>query len=118
MARSQTSGRVDDNIETIKKRFLTYQNDTMPIIEKYDQEQKVKKIDSTVTVDEVFAKVCEAFAPLEGQAGAGAQKVVTVTTQHEDKSSLDRFDHPSHLNFPVIWRYSKPPLALAKVLVQ
>eukprot|EP00966_Prymnesium_polylepis_P023800 548404-Prymnesium_polylepis.1 len=30
LARGQTSGRTDDNIESIKKRFVTFKNESMP----------------------------------------------------------------------------------------
>ena len=30
--RAKTSGRVDDKIEVIKKRFHTYNNETQPVI--------------------------------------------------------------------------------------
>ena len=32
LERSKTSGRNDDNIEALKKRFATFRNETMPII--------------------------------------------------------------------------------------
>ena len=31
--RGKTSGRDDDNIESIKKRFVTFTNDTSPVVE-------------------------------------------------------------------------------------
>ena len=31
LARGQTSGRADDNLESIKKRFATFKNETMPV---------------------------------------------------------------------------------------
>ncbi|UYV74323.1 CMPK1 [Cordylochernes scorpioides] len=40
------SGRSDDNIESLRKRFKTYHDDTMPIIEHYDKMQLVRKIDT------------------------------------------------------------------------
>merc|ERR1711916_123547 len=33
MKRAETSGRSDDNIESIRKRFRTYQETTMPVID-------------------------------------------------------------------------------------
>jgi UMP-CMP kinase len=38
LERGKTSGRTDDNIESIRKRFRTYQNETKPILEYYDQQ--------------------------------------------------------------------------------
>ncbi|KZV61872.1 UMP-CMP kinase [Peniophora sp. CONT] len=53
LKRGETSGRADDNIESIKKRFVTYRDQTMPVIEHYEKIGRVAKIDSSVTVDEV-----------------------------------------------------------------
>jgi len=52
--RAETSGREDDNVESIKKRFRTYKNDTMPVIEHYETLNKVAKIDSSGSVDAVY----------------------------------------------------------------
>lgn len=35
LERSKTSGRNDDNIESLKKRFVTFASETMPIVELY-----------------------------------------------------------------------------------
>lgn len=42
--RGETSGRVDDNAETIKKRFRTFLEKTVPVLEKYEQQNKVKRV--------------------------------------------------------------------------
>ncbi|KAF9532440.1 UMP-CMP kinase [Crepidotus variabilis] len=54
LERGKTSGREDDNVESIKKRFRTYTNDTMPVIEHYAKQNKVAEIDSSPSVDEVY----------------------------------------------------------------
>lgn len=53
MKRGETSGREDDNTESIKKRFRTYERDTMPVIEYYKKEGKVAEIDASGSVEEV-----------------------------------------------------------------
>eukprot|EP00435_Cladocopium_sp_Y103_P028822 s408_g7.t1 len=55
LGRSVTSGRVDDNLESIRKRFATYEKETKPILEKYQKEHKVFKIDAMQSVDFVWA---------------------------------------------------------------
>lgn len=42
--RGETSGRVDDNAETIRKRFSTFVEETMPVIESYEEKNKVKRV--------------------------------------------------------------------------
>ncbi|XP_025111640.1 uncharacterized protein LOC112574655 [Pomacea canaliculata] len=61
LGRAQTSGRVDDNEETIKKRLETFHKVTQPVIDRYEQENKVRKIKAEGDVDEVFAEVVKVF---------------------------------------------------------
>jgi len=61
LERSQTSGRPDDNIETIKKRFKTYVDQTLPVIDYYKQQQKVVKLEANHPIDEVWKTVEKAF---------------------------------------------------------
>ena len=42
--RGQTSGRVDDNAETIKKRFATFMEKTLPVVQSYEEKNKVKRV--------------------------------------------------------------------------
>ena len=57
LERAKTSGRVDDNKESIQKRFQTYYNETMPVIEFYERQQLVKKIDASQDPEKVFKSV-------------------------------------------------------------
>ncbi|XP_058062898.1 UMP-CMP kinase [Anopheles bellator] len=61
LKRGESSGRSDDNAESLKKRFNTYIHDSVPIIKHYDQQQLVKKIDASVGPDAVFESVKTAF---------------------------------------------------------
>jgi len=47
-------GRVDDNIESIRKRFKTFMEETMPIVEKFQKDDKVIKIDGMPPAEEVW----------------------------------------------------------------
>lgn len=62
LERGKTSGRNDDNLESIKKRFITYDESTRPIIEHFKSINKVKTIDSNREPDVVFEDVKAAFA--------------------------------------------------------
>ena len=46
LERGKTSGRVDDNEETIRKRFNTFQQSTLPVIEHYQQQERLRKVRS------------------------------------------------------------------------
>jgi UMP-CMP kinase len=68
LKRGETSGRADDNLESIAKRFLTFRNQSYPVVEKYEVLGKVKRVDSSVgTPDEVFAKVAPLFSVTTGK---------------------------------------------------
>ncbi|KAF7338526.1 Uridylate kinase [Mycena venus] len=56
LERGKTSGREDDNAESIKKRFVTYKETTMPVIQHYEAVGKVAEIDSSPSVEEVHQK--------------------------------------------------------------
>jgi len=57
LERGKTSGREDDNVESIKKRFVTFHETSMPVVDHYKKENKVFEVDSTKTVDQVYADV-------------------------------------------------------------
>ena len=46
LERSKTSGRVDDNEETIKKRLKTFHDITTPVIDYYEKQNKIRKVRS------------------------------------------------------------------------
>uniref|UniRef100_A0ACB8F0D8 Adenylate kinase isoenzyme 1 n=1 Tax=Sphaerodactylus townsendi TaxID=933632 RepID=A0ACB8F0D8_9SAUR len=58
LKRGETSGRVDDNEETIKKRLETYYKATEPVIAFYEKRGIVRKLNAEGSVDDVFKQVC------------------------------------------------------------
>lgn len=44
--RGKTSGRADDNIESIKKRFKTFEDTSMPVVNEFRQEKRVVEVDA------------------------------------------------------------------------
>uniref|UniRef100_A0A8C9JKS0 Cytidine/uridine monophosphate kinase 1 n=1 Tax=Panthera tigris altaica TaxID=74533 RepID=A0A8C9JKS0_PANTA len=55
------SGRSDEKRESLEKRIQTYLQSTKPIIDLYEEMGKVKKIDASKSVDEVFDEVVKIF---------------------------------------------------------
>jgi len=51
------SGRTDDNEESLKKRFVTYEQATMPIIKLFEEKNLVKTLDASKSPDEVYSVV-------------------------------------------------------------
>lgn len=70
LSRGTTSGRTDDNIDSIKKRFITYQQSTRPIIDYFDNIHLVHKINADQSKEQVFHDV--------------KQVMDTVTQHHND----------------------------------
>ncbi|CAG7846503.1 UMP-CMP kinase {ECO:0000255/HAMAP-Rule:MF_03172} {ECO:0000255/HAMAP-Rule:MF_03172}; AltName: Full=Deoxycytidylate kinase {ECO:0000255/HAMAP-Rule:MF_03172}; Short=CK {ECO:0000255/HAMAP-Rule:MF_03172}; Short=dCMP kinase {ECO:0000255/HAMAP-Rule:MF_03172}; AltName: Full=Uridine monophosphate/cytidine monophosphate kinase {ECO:0000255/HAMAP-Rule:MF_03172}; Short=UMP/CMP kinase {ECO:0000255/HAMAP-Rule:MF_03172}; Short=UMP/CMPK {ECO:0000255/HAMAP-Rule:MF_03172} [Serendipita indica DSM 11827] len=54
LERGKTSGREDDNEESIKKRFKTFVETSMPVVEYYKKHDKVIEIDATKSIDDVY----------------------------------------------------------------
>lgn len=48
------SGRTDDNMDSLRLRFKTYYDSTMPIINHFEEKGLVKKIDATKGPEEVY----------------------------------------------------------------
>lgn len=61
LERGKTSGRSDDNIESIRKRFKTFIDTSMPVISYYEAKGKVHRIDATKSIEEVTADVVKLF---------------------------------------------------------
>lgn len=58
LKRGETSGRTDDNEETIKKRLEVYYKATEPVIAYYESRGIVCKIDAKGSVESVFSEIC------------------------------------------------------------
>ena len=54
LERGKTSGRADDNAESIKKRFKVFVETSMPVVRYFEGEGKVVKVMATGTKEEVF----------------------------------------------------------------
>ena len=61
LERGKTSGRADDNIESIKKRFRTFTETSYPVVEYYEKQGRVCQVKCDQPVDEVYAKVVDAL---------------------------------------------------------
>ena len=57
MKRAETSGRADDNEEAAKKRFTTFTEQTMKVIEYYDKKGMVFKVDATGSIEDIYQEV-------------------------------------------------------------
>lgn len=55
MGRAKTSGRVDDNAETIKKRLHTFEEQTKPVVKEWGR--RVRTINAMRGVDDIYRDV-------------------------------------------------------------
>ncbi|MBN1494399.1 nucleoside monophosphate kinase [Candidatus Peregrinibacteria bacterium] len=56
--------RTDDNPESIKTRIKAYFNETMPVIELFEKEGKLIRVDGSKTIEEVSKLLFKALDPL------------------------------------------------------
>jgi len=61
LKRGETSGRSDDNDESIKKRFKTFVETSMPVVEMFEKEGRLVKVDARKGPEEVYEGVKGAF---------------------------------------------------------
>lgn len=61
LERGKTSGRNDDNMESIIKRFQTYEQSTRPIIEHFRSIDKIREVNSDQPEEAVYADVTKCF---------------------------------------------------------
>lgn len=61
MLRGKTSGRSDDNLETIKKRLEVYHNQTKPVTEYYEKLGKYASVYGMGTIEDISARIAAAI---------------------------------------------------------
>lgn len=54
----------DDNVESLTKRFKTYKDETMPIVELFKQRGKCIEVDTGQKRDVVYAEVSAQAIPI------------------------------------------------------
>lgn len=84
MHRSLTSGRADDNLDSFKQRMATIRGQSQPVLDFYSSLGRVRSVDATGSVDDVFASVQPHFQPqlawLMGPPAAGKTAAAEALT--------------------------------------
>lgn len=57
--RGETSGRADDNPESIRKRFRTFVDTSMPVVKEFESQNRVVKVNAEQEPDQVYRDVQE-----------------------------------------------------------
>jgi adenylate kinase len=67
LERGKSSGRVDDNEDSIKQRLETFHQVTQPVIDYYDKKGKLTKVNSEKAPEEVFQEIEEKLFGKKGK---------------------------------------------------
>ncbi|MBR5604150.1 MAG: adenylate kinase [Bacteroidales bacterium] len=59
LERGKTSGRADDNIESIHFRFVEYENKTKPVLHFYEDRKCLHPINGVGTIEDIFEDLCK-----------------------------------------------------------
>jgi UMP-CMP kinase len=62
--RGKTSGRSDDNEESIKKRFKTFVETSMPVVDHFEQQGKVVKVGAAGSIADVYEGVVKGLGAM------------------------------------------------------
>ena len=57
--RGKTSGRSDDNLETIQKRLAVYHHQTEPVAQHYQSLNKYYHVHGMGSIEEIFDRICQ-----------------------------------------------------------
>ena len=72
LKRGETSGRSDDNLESIQKRFDTFMGQSLPVVEHYEGQGRVRRVSSVPPPDDVYVEVKAIVEAGEAAAAASA----------------------------------------------
>jgi adenylate kinase len=65
VARGVSSGRSDDTIETARARQQVYQSETQPLVDFYESQGKLARVDGMGSMDEVYGRILTVVSQLE-----------------------------------------------------
>jgi len=88
--RGKTSGRIDDNEETIKKRLHTFKETSFPVIEYYQKQNRVKAVSSEREVHLVYEDAHKAL--MEGGFKSDPSKL-----KHDSSNKVDLALNPEEM---------------------
>mmetsp|Transcript_96600 Transcript_96600/g.216349 ORF Transcript_96600/g.216349 Transcript_96600/m.216349 type:complete len:342 (+) Transcript_96600:55-1080(+) len=71
LGRAKSSGRSDDNVATIEKRFVTFEEETGPLLEHFDSKGTLRRIDGGRALEAVWTDVRGLFEEEEAKVAEG-----------------------------------------------
>ncbi|MBO4282908.1 MAG: adenylate kinase [Bacteroidales bacterium] len=64
LKRAEIEGRKDDTEEVIRKRFVEYEQKTMPVIDFYRKQEKYHRIEGVGSMEAIFQRLCQVIDTL------------------------------------------------------
>ncbi len=58
LKRAEIEGREDDNEATISNRLKVYKNQTSPLLEYYEKQEKLLEVQGVGSIDDIFNSIC------------------------------------------------------------
>jgi adenylate kinase len=65
LERGKTSGRADDNIDSIKHRFVEYREKTAPVLDYYKKQGNLVGINGVGEISDIFNNLCKEIESLD-----------------------------------------------------
>jgi len=111
LKRGESSGRIDDNEETIKKRIESFNETTLPVIEKYKNQEKVIRISAVSESDMVYqelklrlADIVDLNSKISESELPGPQDQSVETQTSEDLSSISKVEEMKSKEHEVVFK--------------
>ena len=64
LERGKTSGRADDNLDSIKHRFVEYEAKTRPVLDFYESKGNLYKVNGVGEIQQIFKSLCSMIESL------------------------------------------------------
>lgn len=90
MMKSSGNSRSDDNEEALKKRFQTYVNATLPIIQMYEKLGLVLHVDAAKNPDDVLQQATESLLKISRNVDMLASKAAVNISNEKGAGDADR----------------------------
>ncbi|KAL8436969.1 hypothetical protein ACSSS7_001333 [Eimeria intestinalis] len=84
LKRAATSGRTDDNEQSLRKRFVTFRESTLPIVHLFEKANCATTVNADQSIPEVSAEIRAIFEPLREMQ----QKALNMQNQTPNNTGL------------------------------
>lgn len=75
LKRAEIEGRADDTEETIRYRMQVYQRNTKPLLDHYDEQGLLVRVDGLGSIDEVRDRILAALDAVDGRGAGNSRRL-------------------------------------------